>query len=531
MSDGTEGMTSERAPKASAASSIMKKAVSGAFWITVTGWLARAAGLVGTLAITHYIDPSSYGEASVAAIVAMTSGTLSSLGIGQYIVAKPDIDKRSVFHATFYFTVLGIVAVVLTQIFAKPIARLVNSQTIAAYLPGLLVVQVIERVNLIQDRVLLRKLQFRAAGLSRSVGELVYTISSVGLAAFFAPPSILGGAYALVWGSLARAVVRFFVLVYVTPWREWAEPCRITREGTHDLFSFSVPMWIAQTADFGSRKWDNLVLARHFGVTAQGFYNLAYNLADIPASQVGDTIGDVLVPSFAKLQNDDERRRALLFATKMLMLVVAPLAVGLGVVSNTVVRTFFPPKWGYIAYYLAILSVLSIVRPVGWMGIAYLQVRKQTRVVMVLEVIKTFALLVLMYGFAKATENPRWTAAAVGITFGASSFSYMVVIKRLDDISLGRQFAHILPPVLACVPMAIAVLAVQKLEHYLFPFVPGLRAGNILRLCIEVTAGGLAYVIAAFVILPSTAREFIRTVRSAMARRRGGAPAEEAASS
>ncbi len=123
MSDGTEGMTSERAPKASAASSIMKKAVSGAFWITVTGWLARAAGLVGTLAITHYIDPSSYGEASVAAIVAMTSGTLSSLGIGQYIVAKPDIDKRSVFHATFYFTVLGIVAVVLTQIFAKPRER------------------------------------------------------------------------------------------------------------------------------------------------------------------------------------------------------------------------------------------------------------------------------------------------------------------------------------------------------------------------------------------------------------------------
>lgn len=530
MSDGTEGTTSERAPKASAASSIMKKAVSGAFWISFTGLFARVAGLVGTFAITHYIDPSSYGEASIAAIVATTSSTLSSVGIGQYIVNKPDIDKRDSFHATFYFMLIGAVALALTQIFAGPIARLVNSQTIAAYLPGLLVVQVIERVNTLQDRVLLRKLQFRAAGLSRSVGELAYTISSVGLAALFAPPSIWGGAYALVWGSIARALVRFFVLAYVTPWREWAEPCRITRERTRDVFSFG-RLWIAQTADFGSRRWDNLVIARRSGPTAQGFYNLAYNLADVPASLLGDAIGDVLVPSFAKLQNDEERRRALLFAMKMLMVVAAPLAVGLGAVSNTVTRTFFRPQWGFIAYYLAILSLLSIVRPVGWLGIAYLQVRRQTGIVMWLEVVKTVALIVLMVVIGRATNNPRWMTAGVMFTFALSSLSYMIVIKRLDKISLGQQFAQIVPPVLACVPMALAVLGVQKLEHYLYPFVPGLRAGNILRLCIEVATGGLAYVIAAFVILPSTAREFIRTVRSAMARRRGGAPAEEAASS
>ena len=67
-----------------------------------------------------------------------------------------------------------------------------------------------------------------------------------------------------------------------------------------------------------------------------GAYNLAYNVADVPAVQVGEQIGDVLLPSFAKLE-PAARKAALVRSTGLLALVTFPLAVGLGAIAQPLV--------------------------------------------------------------------------------------------------------------------------------------------------------------------------------------------------
>src|SRR6185503_4084941 len=104
----------------------------------------------------------------------------------------------------------------------------------------------------------------------------------------------LGGA-ALIWAAIARSVVRVASLSVTTPRRAWLEPCRITWKRTRELFAFGLPMSVATLMSFGSRRWDNILIGRHFGPSVAGLYNQAYNLADIPATQIGETIGDVLV--------------------------------------------------------------------------------------------------------------------------------------------------------------------------------------------------------------------------------------------
>jgi len=70
--------------------------------------------------------------------------------------------------------------------------------------------------------------------------------------------------------------------------------------------AFGVPMSLGALCEVASRRWDNLVVSRFFGAGPTGMYNLAYNLADVPAIQVGEQIGDVLLPSFARM--DPARR-------------------------------------------------------------------------------------------------------------------------------------------------------------------------------------------------------------------------------
>ena len=65
---------------------------------------------------------------------------------------------------------------------------------------------------------------------------------------------------------------------------------------------------------------------------AVGQYNLAYNLADVPAIQVGEQIALVLMPSMAELP-PERRARALERSSALLSLIIFPLAVGLGLVA------------------------------------------------------------------------------------------------------------------------------------------------------------------------------------------------------
>jgi PST family polysaccharide transporter len=512
--------------------SLAARAARGAAWTVITSSVARGIGLAGTLVLTRFLDPDEYGEASLAAVVVLTASMVSNCGLSQYLVSRPNAGREAAFHATFYFMLLGLLALGVALLAGGPIGDLIHAPGMVRYLPGLALAAALDRVATVQDRIQVRDMRFRSLSVIRSIGEVVYSASSVALAAF-GRGRWWGGGNAIVIASIARVVVRLAALSATTPRREWLEPCRITWARTRDLFAFGLPMSIATLASFGSRKWDNLVFSHHFGQGPAGIYNLAYNVADIPASQIGETIGDVLVPSFAKLDTEERRRRALMLSMRQMTLLVAPLAFGLGAVAPTM-ADLLDKRWAALGTELAILSVLSVVRPIGWIGSSYLQVKNMPRTIMILEAGKPFALILLMHAFA--VLGPRvagpaglgpvgagtsWACAAVGVVFAINSFSYMVVFKRTDGLPIGTQLRELWPPVLACAPMVAAVVAVRG------PL-DGVGLPAWMRLFVEVGVGAAVFVASALVLAPRASRELIGLARAAVARRRGEAEASGA---
>src|SRR5262249_37925373 len=152
------------------------------------------------------------------------------------------------------------------------------------YLPGMLLSVALERVNFMPDRVLVRSLRFGTLGLTRGGGELAYTAVSVAGA-------MLGwGGMAIVVGNLARSGVGFLVLMGLVNPRDWIFPGRLRWTVFSDLLSFGGMVSIGALASFAIRRWDNLVISFLYGPRVLAGYNLAYNLADIPAVQVGEQI-------------------------------------------------------------------------------------------------------------------------------------------------------------------------------------------------------------------------------------------------
>ncbi len=482
--------------------SLANTVVKGAAWTVAIGMAARALGLVGTLVVTRYLAPDVMGDVEVAAVLVLTAHQFSVLGLGHYLVAKPNEGPEVGFHTTVFTLLTGSASIGLLLIFGSWFVG--DSRTALPYLPGLALAVFIDRLAFVPTRVLVRDMRFRTGGIVRALGEVVFAAVAVGMA-------VAGqGGESIVVANLARSAVRAGICIAIVDYRDWLKPHPLTMARTRDMFRFGFPVGLSVMATFAARYWDNLLIAGMFGTQELGFYKLAYNLSDVPSNQVGEQIGDVLLPSFARLP-PDRRQAALARSLRLLALIMFPLSIGLGVIAPTVVRALLAPQWEPVAPRLAILACLSAVFPIGYAVYAYLNAANHPRAVMALAFFRTVILLGSM-GVLGSAGGPLGACFGVGIAFGLYALVSVVLTSRLEGWSPAGPLLALLPPLFACVPMAAVVLGVRALLPAETP--------TVVALIVELIAGAGGYIGAALVMAKSVSRELIDLVRGALAHRR-----------
>lgn len=497
-------MTDESQESAPPRHELRSRTVRGAFWMILSNLVSRVIGVIGTLVLTHYVAPAAYGEVAAASIWILTANQISTIGVGMYVIARPDSGRAMAFHATLLHLSLGVITILGFALARYWLGAIVDSPQMEVYVPGLVISVLLDRVRFMPERILVRNMRFGVVSMMRGGGELTYTAVSL-----LCATSGLG-AMSIVWGNIARALVRTVVTVRAADWRDWIEPCRLRLHSFLELLRYGVPLGFGSLVAFGSRNWDSLLVGRFFGSAAMGKYQLAYNFADIPAVQIGEQIGDVLLPSFVHME-DRLRVPALIRSTTLLALIMFPMAIGLGAVAPTAVAAFLDSKWSGVAPMLVILSALSVTRPIGWTIGAYLSVmtRSRTQVMMALECGKIFVLLgaiVLTGG-----TNPLWACAAVGVAFALHALASMLLARHYGGVPLRAFLSALFPPLLACAPMVLAILATR---HAL----QGTGwVGFKLELIIEVLVGVLVYLASAAVVARRELVELLSHARRSLA--------------
>lgn len=469
----------------------------GALWTTTAGFISRAIGLVATLVITRFVTPGEYGEVTVAVVLTLTVNQLSTIGWGQYLVSKPDAPPSAAFHVTTFHVCLGAFALVALVVGGGRLSSWLEAPQLMRYLPGLALSVLLDRVGFVPERILVRDLRFGRLSLIRMTGDLTHSAVSITAAALG-----FGGA-AIVAGNVARSAIRLALFVHSVATSAWLSPSRLDPKQIRELLAFGVPMSLSGLCEFASRRWDNLLVSRFFGPATTGMYNLAYNLADVPAIQIGEQVGDVLLPSFARM-DVARRRAALLRSLSLLSLVVFPLAMGLGAIAPSLVSAIFDPRWQPMAPMLILLSVLSVTRPIGWTISAYLQSRQMPRHIFMLEAFKLTVLGASILTVGR--EGPLWTCAAVGVGFGAHALASLAMVRVLDGIPLRAMIGSLVPAAIASLIMALAVVALRN----------ALGVSPATSLVLEVLAGATVYVLAAFVFARRATRDLIARLKEAV---------------
>lgn len=500
-SDHARAMTESPRP---GPTSLTARTIRGVAWTLSTSLGARVVGLVGTLLLARYLAPAEYGEVTAASIVTVTAFSVSSLGVGIYLLSKTDLTRAEAFHATCWFLATGVAALGTVWALSEPIGGWLDAPNLGRYMPLFVLSALLDRISFAPERIMTRKLRFRWLSLSRAASELTYTALSLTLAA-------LGfGAMSIVWAYLARAVLRLAAVVPAVSWREWIEPHRLRADTLREIIRWGVGISLTQVASFLMRRWDNLLVSRYFGNATMGTYNYAYNLAETPAVAIGEQMSDAVGASFPHAQ-DAKRQAALVRACTMISLVMFPLAFGLGAVADTVEQAFFVEKWAGVGTMLAFLAILSAPRPMAQILQAYFFASQRRRVVAWIEWLSLGALMGAIATAGRFTVlGVLGTCGAVGVVFTLRTLALVWAVKQLDGVPLGRFLVPLLRPLVACVVMVVAILGAR-------PALDGLAP--IVRLIVEVTLGAAVYLAGARLIFRAAATEFLGLIRGSLARR------------
>ncbi|HEX2458093.1 MAG TPA: oligosaccharide flippase family protein, partial [Vicinamibacterales bacterium] len=478
-------------------SSLRQRVVRSAAWTVPTSVGSRAVGLLGTLLLARYLAPTEYGVVMAAAIAATTASSATTFGVGIYLVANAKISRAEAFHASCWFLATGVAAVIGTMMLGGPLGRWSGAPGLAEFLPVLMLSTLLERIVYVPERLLVRNLRFGWLSVARAGGELTYTAVSVICAAQG------GGAMAIAWGCLARSAVRFVAIVPAVGIREWLEPHRLQLATFLRIVGYGLNVSVASIVTFGMRRWDNLLISRYFGAASMGAYNYAYNLADTPATAIGDQLGDIVAASFPHV---DQRRRAaaLVHSCTMVSMIMFPLSIGLAAVAPTVVDTFFDSRWSNVGAMLMSLSALSIARPLGSILASYFYASRRPSVVLWLECASLMALVAAISTLGRVGIN--WACGCVGMVFVLRTLAGMWMVRRLDGVLISEFLLPMMRPLAACIAMAAGVSVARLALAGLTPPI---------QLLVEIAVGATIYIGAALLVARSQCGELLSAVRSA----------------
>lgn len=341
----------------SPAEGLSQRVVRAGFWSFALRITERLFGVVSIIVLARLLAPTDFGLFGIVLLSVSALETFSQTGFNAALVQKKEDTKpyldtawtvqviRGITLTLTLFLISPYVATFFGTAAAKPILRVIG---LSVFLRGF------TNIGIVYFR---KELEFHKQFAYQFSGTLV----NVGVAI---PAAIcLQSVWALIFGILAGDLVRVVMSYVVHSYRprlslEWAKVKELYKFGRWILGSSILVFLVTQG--------DDIFVGKVLGVTALGFYQIAYRISNSAATEITHTVISIAFPAFSKIQDSRERlREVTLRIVRVVSLLSIPVAGGILAISPSLTHMILGEKWMPIIPLITVLCFQAACRSIG----------------------------------------------------------------------------------------------------------------------------------------------------------------------
>ena len=460
-----------------------------------TSWVSQILSWASFLIVVRLLAPSDFGIAAMALVFWPYLQYLGEIGIPTTVLTFRDMtdDQLSQLNTVGLGFALGCFGIACAL--AHPLAAFFRIPKLAPVTIVACLALIPQGFRSVSEGLLNKDMRFGLLSWFEAIRSLIAASSTLALAYFGY------GYWALILGNLIGTLVRSVLVIGARP-HGFAIP-RLESIGKELRFGWHVLVSFLAWSSY--ERLDNVTAGRVLGQAALGFYAMAWNLANSPLEKVTSLVTTTIPTYFAALQNDSAAlRRYLRTLTESLALATFPATIGLALVARELIPIALGDKWRDSIFPLEVLAVYATFRSIVALLPKILNSVGDARFVMWNDL---RALIILPIAFFIGSH---WGIG--GIAFGWV-FAYPLVAvplywKTFKTIGMttGEYVRGLRPALDATIVMSVAVLLLKwkaPLGHSL-----------VLRLVVEIVAGGAAYVVTLLLLHRRRITALLQVVRS-----------------
>lgn len=290
--------------------------------------------------------------------------------------------------------------------------------------------------------------------------------------------------WALVLGNLAGTIWSVGVGYWMAPYRP-----RVTLECWREFFRFTKWLSLNNIFTMLDNQLPTFIVGTHDGVVAVGRYQMAAQVATLPASEIAAPIRQPAYSGLSRLREDAATlRNQFINQLAMILLIIAPLSLGLWVSAPWTVRVVLGVQWTEAVPLLELCAIWTLLDAIAHHAqmIFVVVARQRLYVVMNGSLILLRVVTVLVLGYYGGVN---WVAAGMAATAGIS----LVVSLRIGLPLILASWTDFLRPTWRAIAAAAVMSTAVLVLRIAMPVSSELRAAT-LGLCTAVTIGGVLYI-------------------------------------
>ncbi len=339
----------------------------GIKWSSGALFLTRVTGFVTSIVLARLLIPDMFGIVTMANVAITMIGVIRELGFGAAYIqrqTKGKEEERILANTTFLVGfVLNLSLFLACSTLSPTIAGFFKVRELENVLKILFSVFLIDAISTVPNLILQKRLEFGRLALC----EIINSFSNALIAV---PLALMGfGVWSLVYGQLGSKLISTITSFKLSRW--------------HPRLEFSIPMAKEQFA-YGKFMWafvvlsaigdavDKVIIGKVLGAASLGYYGLAFNLSNLPATNITSLVNQITFPAFSKVQNDRAKLKSAFIKTLSHVAIISmPIAFGILAIAENLVVVVCGKKWlpavpliKILVFYGMSMSISSLTGPI-----------------------------------------------------------------------------------------------------------------------------------------------------------------------